>query len=570
MSRPTPSDRSLDEEIRGWIAEAGDCRVEARAEHIDRTRHLLLERVVLPPEVVIRPDEPESAPLGVGLIRLSALTALIAAALFVAVYLSRRPADGWAAIAQTLHDQQWVHIIATGLDGLNEESWISPRYQILARRHLRGEEVADADFEDIDGGFKDTYIAEEKTIFRDAYNRGRPQRPAQELEVFAQLLNAEQFKLSPIPDTEIVSESHRNVGGPAKIWEQYELTLRWISVKKPDVKLSIVVDRKTGLPRTWMIASDDGTLYLICDYPATGPADVRALGVPASAKRDSPLPEEGLDQLLTGLRIGRTRFDDYCAYVWDESAVPANLQRVWRKGRKWRVEHVIPRSTTREAILDHDRIPIEIDLAGMKQKEEDLIFEPQAICDGLNLWLYKYKPNKSIVPDRPYVSERESVTHQQIYGIADDLGMPWPELMPELIGHPNADSLVRFWAYFLDPSPSDGPPGTVRLQVRESRFQDAKLPDRYRLWIDPNKNHLAMRSEIGVFEPPPPRNWNGRALKPAYIDTRILTDVARSPNGFWYPTRVLRKASNSKADQVMRFLLDFQVAIPDELFEPIE
>ena len=89
MSRPTASDRSLDEEIRGWIAEAGDCRVEARAEHIDRTRHLLLERVVLPPEVVIRPDEPESAPLGVGLIRLSALTALIAAALFVAVYLSK-------------------------------------------------------------------------------------------------------------------------------------------------------------------------------------------------------------------------------------------------------------------------------------------------------------------------------------------------------------------------------------------------------------------------------------------------------------------------------------------------
>ena len=75
-----------------------------------------------------------------------------------------------------------------------------------------------------------------------------------------------------------------------------------------------------------------------------------------------------------------------------------------------------------------------------------------------------------------------------------------------------------------------------------------------------------------MYEPflPPPRRrqaaWAGEPTKPAYVETRILEKLARSPNGFWYPTQVVRKTSNNMPDQVTRFVLDFNRPCPDELF----
>ncbi len=193
------------------------------------------------------------------------------------------------------------------------------------------------------------------------------------MEVFGQLLQPEQFKLSPLPDTEIVAESQREVVGQGKTWKIYELTIRRTSVQKPDMKMTVRVTPKTGLPRTWDIDVDGEKIQQMFDYPRTGPADIRSLGIPATAKRENQLTEDSLDivlsQVLNGLKVGRNRFDDYCGYVWNESMTPANLRRVWHKGQKWRVEHVLPRSTTKEAILDHDRVPIDIDLDGLKERE---------------------------------------------------------------------------------------------------------------------------------------------------------------------------------------------------------
>ena len=109
MNPPTTKARKDDEEIRGWIAEAGEFRVETRPEHLEHVRQLLLDHVVLPRPDVIPPDEAET-PIGVGLIRLFAVACLVVAVLFGAVYLASRPVDGWARVAQTLHEQTWIHI----------------------------------------------------------------------------------------------------------------------------------------------------------------------------------------------------------------------------------------------------------------------------------------------------------------------------------------------------------------------------------------------------------------------------------------------------------------------------
>ena len=314
MSRPTPNDRRDDVEVRGWIAEAGDVRVETRPEHVEQVRHLLLERVGA------SEGGGDSSRRGRDSPRDRAHPAPAAR-----LVSSRRPCSGrftWrpdrtttgSRIAQTLHEQTWIHIVASGPDGLNEESWISPRFEILAKKHHRGDELGDAEFHDVEMGIKDEYIADQKTIYRDPvddvrWKRLARKRRTREIEVFRQLLHFEEFKDSPFPDTEIIEQSHREVIERGKTWKVYSLTVRWTFGQKADLKMVIRVDPKTGLPQTWVIDVDGGKLRQTFDYPGNGPADILCLGVPATAKREDHLPEQSLDlvlsQVLNGIKVGR-------------------------------------------------------------------------------------------------------------------------------------------------------------------------------------------------------------------------------------------------------------------------
>ncbi len=149
--------------------------------------------------------------------------------------------------------------------------------------------------------------------------------------------------------------------------------------------------------------------------------------------------------------------------------------------------------------------------------------------------------------------------------------MPWPQLLPEQIGHPDVSLPDNEREFLIDPKPDDGPPSTVRLRVRNALSSDPDRPDLYRLWVDPEKNHLAIKAESSVFDSSTPRKGSLIQSKIAYIDTKTLTDFARSPSGFWYPTRVLRVTSaNNKYEQVTRFVLDFHAQIPDAIFEPVK
>ena len=184
-----------------------------------------------------------------------------------------------------------------------------------------------------------------------------------------------------------------------------------------------------------------------------------------------------------------------------------------------------PRTTTKAAIVEfYTNVPNDVDLAYWKQREKDIIFEAGALCDGQTIWYYHHKP-QVMRPDQPYSSQLESVTSQAVTGAADDPMMPWPHLMPEQLSHPSVYVPDSDREFFLDPKPTDGPPNTVRLRVRNSRSKDPNRPDLYRLWVDPEKNYLSFTSETSVFDG---GNIQGKI---AFVDTYTLADVARSPNG---------------------------------------
>jgi hypothetical protein len=91
----------------------------------------------------------------------------------------------------------------------------------------------------------------------------------------------------------------------------------------------------------------------------------------------------------------------------------------------------------------------------------------------------------------------------------------------------------------------------------------AGAPDHFRLWLDPKANYLSMRSELRVSD-------QKDVAKVAFIDTHILESVARSPKGYWYPTRSRQIAFSGKHEVVRNFSMDFASQVPDELFQPLK
>ena len=186
---------------------------------------------------------------------------------------------------------------------------------------------------------------------------------------------------------------------------------------------------------------------------------------------------------------------------------------------------------------------------------------------------YHYPPN-AVYHDQTDSWEHRSVSSEYTYRTPDDTPMPWPHLMPEQVGHTQIGVPDPNWELLVDLEPTDGPPNTVRLRVRDIRVDDPKQPEAYRLWIDPRKSDLVLRGESSVFEPSLPRprraSWAMPPARFAYVETNVLENLDRSPSGFWYPTRVVRKTSNNPKDRVTRFVLDFDRPIPDELFFPLK
>jgi hypothetical protein len=550
MNQPTSNNRVDDvDEICAWISEAGDPSVEPRPEHAEHVRALLLDR--------LGPVRLSTLPVGFKLARWSVAACLLIAAGLGIFRLFLRPVDAWARVAQALQEKPWIHIVSRGPDGPQTECWISPMRQTLASKYDHGAEHRDAEFLDLKMGIKTQYVARENTVYRLPEAAELKEHGARELILFEQILRGRAFQTSPIPDTEIIGRKRRAIVEAGKTWTEYELT--FCPKERPELQLHMWwrVDPETSLPRTWDIEAVDGKIQHTIDYPGFGPSDIFALGIPATAKLVDRVPDNDLNRILTGLKVGRNRFDDYCGYVWGT----LGIHRVWRKGYKWRVESALPRITTNEAIVEFFRtVPGDVDLAWWKRREKDIIFEPQGICDGQTIWHYRYKP-QVMLPDQPYSSQLESVTSQPVRRAADDPMGAWPHLMPELLSHPNVDVPSSEREFLVDPKPGDGPPHTVRLRVRNSRSNDPQRPDLYRVWIDPERNYLALKSEASVFEA---GDIQGRI---AFVDTNTITDFARSPSGFWYPARVLRTTSNFKGEQFTRFALDFQAAIPESLFQ---
>ena len=145
----------------------------------------------------------------------------------------------------------------------------------------------------------------------------------------------------------------------------------------------------------------------------------------------------------------------------------------------------------------------------------------QAVCDGKKV--YYYKPEGNLFGrDANEPLPKLTLSMTQAISPSDDPFMPWPHLFVEHLSHPNVWPPTPEREFILDAKPADGPPGTIRLRVRDTRFADPSRPDLHKLWISPAQGYMSLRTETSVFETLNPP-------KIAFVDTMIMersTEVA--------------------------------------------
>jgi hypothetical protein len=539
MNEVTPdrADDGEEELMRRLISEAGDPAVAPRDEYVSGLRSLVLDRLWPP-----RRDARWRARLLLG----SGLAATALAALMLALVLLR-PANAWAQVARALQGRPWVHTRTLGPDGKPYgEAWFSPKNGMSAVRHGPHVEYHDPALRTFI-----KYVPDEGVIYRLPEN---PERRSADLEFYRQLLDPKGPTKSPIPGMDVVAQSRRDVVEGGRAWVDIEMTLKVVAGDRQQ-QMRFRVDLVTKLPHSIVFDSIEGgqgtTLF---DYPDRGPANIYDLGAPRTAKVVDRVPADDLDRVLAGLKAGRVRFDDYRGIEdWGDGM---NIKRIWRKGRKWRAESILP------AAGGPPEFPRDADAAWWKKHQDDYEFMVQAICDGERIYYYRPEGDPFAPGAKRPPPLKRSMTQE--INPSDDPFMPWPDSFPEHISHPSVWQPTHDREFLLDAHPTDGPPGTVRLRVRDTGSAEPGRPDLYKLWISPPVSYVAVRSETSVFEPGP------SPQKLAYVDSRVMEGLAQSPSGAWYPTLVRRKTTKFHTEQVWKFHLDFEVPIPDELFRPLE
>jgi hypothetical protein len=118
--------------------------------------------------------------------------------------------------------------------------------------------------------------------------------------------------------------------------------------------------------------------------------------------------------------------------------------------------------------------------------------------------------------------------------------------------------------------PSDGPAGTVLLEVRNTGRMPTcsgpscdtlpPQPNLRRYWLDLSRDFAFRRYDMVIV------NDDG---KEKIIHSTLIEEMDQSPNGTWYAKRMRIKAvPPGEHDQIFHFYLDFDVDLPDSLFDP--
>ena len=159
-----------------------------------------------------------------------------------------------------------------------------------------------------------------------------------------------------------------------------------------------------------------------------------------------------------------------------------NAISVYRKGRKWRVETLVPDRKDWKAIPEKTQTQPggKRTLARSRPSWVQSATEKRCITTGADGNIF----------GKDAKAPKLKLSMTQALNLSDEPLMPWPDKFPEHISHTSVWQPSHDRDFLLEPKPDDGPPGTIRLRVRDTRFPDRTHPDLYKLWLDPAAGYI--------------------------------------------------------------------------------
>jgi hypothetical protein len=566
-------DRFLDEQIRATAASTVPAVIEQRLRAQLAQFRSRLSASAMTTKTGRRPWAP---PFWLGLgATCAAVAILVAAGLLI------RPQTSFAEVAAAVLDRPWIHIRTVGPPDGTGEFWISPSKDISAWRHGGA-----ARYEDYRIQVYHSYEPEEKVVYRGPivqYSEtsqyemliaamkilAQEERPLEKPLAYLEFLGPERDRMA------VIDERVRKVTESGRTWLEYRLTVNHTGSKQP-MRMLFRVDCVTKLPFLCRIeAHHEGQPVAgesRFEYPDTGPADVYDLGVPRTAKLVDRLPAGDLDRIWKILQAGRERMDSYRAVfvtridMLDFPWWTAQPCIFYRKGTKFRADY----PGDWKVDLGTTNRPAEGEDIGKWWRARTKLFSfyPHYVLRDSTLFTAELKE----------VTDRDGTKHQDIASFhKNDFrtkpGETYPpeySMRPEFacrppmgLGNPDFEPVIEM-------HPQEGPPGCILLRIRHTSHKGRinekgiGIPDAYRYWLDPERDYIAMRQDMIT------RDGTGRET---IYESDTVEQAARSPQGVWYITRIRRRfpsraRNNDFRDQVYDFYVDFDVDLPDALFDP--
>ncbi|MCA9076176.1 MAG: hypothetical protein KDA93_14195 [Planctomycetaceae bacterium] len=500
--------------------------------------------------------------------------------LLVLVWWVPRPTDTWAQVVEAVQQRPWVHLTGEQPgDGVFDQ-WYGMHDQISAYQSS-----GYSRFSNLKQCVTESYSVDNQKIIRNEQGeRSSDQVSYDSFTLFFEELFQGKKDLSIAmaftsdPDVPKVDQSRREINDATGHWYEYSLVIRQQGPKPHTMKVR--VDADTLLPQTMTVVDGDhdASMTVRFDFPETGPQDIYALGVPRDTEIVDHSPHElagDRKQLADAIRQAAEGFDDYRALaILSDPDLPWHVgtpMLVWRRGNQSRTEIG---SIDPDAPLPTDIPGDDADQVGWwKERCNSLWFMPVQVFDGDKTFSAQFVSPESEHRhlEHPHVRRRQdwAVTGWR----EESFRSEWPARTAPIVWtySQNIEGRLESPLYKIEviDEPTDSAPQAIRIKA-VSAPDGLNRADEWNYLLDPDKGYALLHSTTASYT----IEAGEKTLNSS--DEQTFDDWKQSPRGYWYPTLYTSKSSYMQnGEQVrntarVRYDLDFDVEMPDTLFEPRE
>lgn len=492
----------------------------------------------------------------------TALAVLSAAVLLAIMLLPIGSSRALAQIVEAVAAKTWLHASGTGPDGKPAEMWFSTKNGILGCR--TGDSLV---FVDQVHGTMDVYGAPAApgTVHRMPLENVPSPGIDAARQSFLSLLSGDLQQAMKAGDQQVLEHKKKSIRVDGQDLVEHRFVVGRQGQDAARSESLLQVDPKTSLPVSWQMKLGGKLLFdFKVSYPDHGPLTIAALGAPESAKIVDGSPPVAFQRVLVATSSARRRFDNYHAVVVESNQLNRarkwdDVYRIWRKGDLWRVDRC------QGNFADHE----EKDVADGKKwwlaQVRTMKSYPREIWDGKKIWTFEPQyanPRQQDPADSnfPLIASLKG-TSVDPTDRKDPLSRMHMLEIPEFYGyeHLNRGAQLGFRAETRQVELDKQPMTLVDIIKTANVTPKSTSPQRY--WLDPQRGNLMVRKEQFLVSKPDESAGASEVLS-----------AARTPQGLWYPTAVrlignsVSLEDNTRSDTYVRYYLEFDADIPDELF----